>query len=138
MPPDVSTEVGDASEPLVRVVAAVIREGERYLLCQRPLAKRHGGLWEFPGGKMHEGETVFEAVRRELLEELGVETIRVGDQLAAHRDADSPYVIEFYPAEIAGVVTCREHELLQWMTTTEVLAAPLAPSDRKFAARAIA
>ena len=135
MLPDESFEAGQASEQLVRVVAAVIRDGDRYLLCQRPLAKRHGGLWEFPGGKVHAGETVFEAVRRELAEELGVDTVRVGERLATHRDPDSPYVIEFYPAEITGRVASLEHEQVAWMTEPEVRAASLAPSDRAFAAR---
>ena len=138
MLPDGSTQGGGASAELVRVVAAVIRDGDRYLLCQRPLTKRHGGLWEFPGGKMQPGESVFEAVRRELLEELGVETTRVGTQLASYRDPGSPYVIEFYPVEISGAARRHEHEQVEWMTATEIRAAPLAPSDRAFAEWSIA
>ena len=57
---------------LVRVLAAVIKRNERYLICKRPENKRHGGLWEFPGGKIEIGESNFEAAVRELREELGV------------------------------------------------------------------
>ncbi len=46
----------------VRVVAAVIEKDGKVLVCQRPTHKRHGGLWEFPGGKVERGESDFEAV----------------------------------------------------------------------------
>jgi 8-oxo-dGTP pyrophosphatase MutT (NUDIX family) len=48
------------------VVAAVIERDGRLLVCQRPAHKRHGGLWEFPGGKCDPGESDAEAARREL------------------------------------------------------------------------
>jgi 8-oxo-dGTP pyrophosphatase MutT (NUDIX family) len=53
----------------IRVLAAVIRRNDRFLLCRRPSWKRHGGLWEFPGGKLEPGETPLEAAARELAEE---------------------------------------------------------------------
>ena len=49
-----------------RVVASVIEVDGKLLVCQRPAHKRHGGLWEFPGGKIEPGESDFEAVEREL------------------------------------------------------------------------
>ena len=66
---------------LSRVVAAVIERGNRVLLAQRPAAKRHAGLWEFPGGKIEEGEQPRDALRRELEEELGIQA-RIGDEIA--------------------------------------------------------
>ena len=48
----------------MRVLAAVVRRDDRYLVCRRPAHKRHGGLWEFPGGKIHAGETLLGAARR--------------------------------------------------------------------------
>ena len=51
------TLASNGSYPVtIRVVAAIIRRGDRYLVCQRPAGKRHGGLWEFPGGKLLEGD----------------------------------------------------------------------------------
>ena len=47
-----------ASGATVRVLAAVVCRDDRYLVCRRPAHKRHGGLWEFPGGKIHAGETL--------------------------------------------------------------------------------
>ncbi len=120
--------------PPIRVVAAVIERDGRFLLCQRPAHKRHGGLWEFPGGKLEAEETIPEAVRRELAEELGVEVAGCGDQLLALADPGSPYVIEFHPVAIQGEPTCLEHAALAWVPVSAMASLDLAPSDRRFAA----
>ena len=117
----------------IRVVAAVIERNGRFLLCQRPAHKRHGNLWEFPGGKFEPGETVEAAARRELAEELGVSIHSCGNQLYAINDPDSPFVIEFYPVEIHGEPMCMEHSALDWVTLPAMLSLDLAPSDRRFA-----
>ena len=56
-------------------MAAVISRGGELLVCQRPPHKRHGGLWEFPGGKTEPDESDESAARRELREELGVSVV---------------------------------------------------------------
>ena len=116
----------------VRVVAAVVARGDALLVCQRPPHKRHGGLWEFPGGKCEPGESDGDAVRRELREELGVEVLDVGAELVAIGDPGSPFLIAFVPTRIAGEPTCHEHVALRWGTPCELAALPLAPSDRRF------
>jgi mutator protein MutT len=118
--------------PVVRVLAAVIRRGERYLLCQRPRHKRHGGLWEFPGGKLEPGESLLHAARRELAEELGLETEHAGDVVYRVHDAGSPFLIEFVPVATRGEPRAIEHEALAWVTLAEAEALPLAPGDRAF------
>lgn len=117
----------------IRVVAAVVEAGGRYLVCRRPAHKRHGGLWEFPGGKLEPGETLQAAARRELAEELGVEVRSCGDRRFAIDDPGSRFVIEFHPVEIAGTPVCLEHSALAWATLAELLAMDLAPADRRFA-----
>ena len=117
----------------IRVVAAVVRRYGRLLVCQRPAHKRHGGLWEFPGGKLEAGESTFEGARRELLEELGVVVRSVDELEFASQDPGSEFVIEFHPVEIDGDPKCREHPALAWVTPEELLTLPLAPSDRAFA-----
>lgn len=120
------------NEPTIRVVAAVVARGERLLVCQRPPHKRHGGLWEFPGGKCEPGESDADAVRRELREELGVEASAVGEEDFAIVDPGSPFLIAFVPATIAGEPTCHEHTALAWGTPEELARLPLAPSDRRY------
>ena len=114
------------------VVAAVIRRGSRVLLCQRPAHKRHGGLYEFPGGKCNGGETIDQAIARELLEELGVTVTAVGSVLHSIHDPGSPFVIHFTDVRIDGTPVTIEHSDLQWVTFNEALYFDLAPSDRRF------
>ena len=118
---------------IVRVLAAVIQRQGRYLVCLRPKHKRHGGLWEFPGGKLEAGETLRDAARRELKEELGVELAAFGDHVFSQQDGASQFRIEFVRVEISGEVRPLEHENLRWVTPVELLALSLAPCDRAFA-----
>ena len=123
-----STEVASP----VRVLAAVIARDGRYLVCQRPAHKRHGGLWEFPGGKREPGETDADTAARELQEELGVAVSRVEGELFAVHDHGSPFHIVFVPVAIDGEPACLEHSALRWATPEELLTLDLAPSDRRF------
>jgi mutator protein MutT len=116
----------------VRVVAAVISRGATLLVCQRPAHKRHGGLWEFPGGKCEPGESDADAVRRELAEELGVETLDVGDPQYEITDPESPFLVAFLPATIEGEPAIGEHTAITWATPGELFSLPLAPSDRRY------
>jgi 8-oxo-dGTP diphosphatase len=124
---------GPDDEPVVRVLAAVIQRQGRYLLCLRPPQKRHGGLWEFPGGKLEAGESLAQAARRELKEEVGVEVTEWGPPLFSHREAGSRYQIEFLPIEIIGEPRALEHDQVRWVSLEELKSLPLAPSDRAFA-----
>lgn len=124
--------MSSAESPTIRVFAAVVCVDDRYLICQRPLHKRHGGLWEFPGGKLEAGETMFDAARREMHEELGVEATETGDSLLSIADPGSPFVIEFVPTEFRGTPVCLEHIGLSWVPIANLAAFPLAPSDRRF------
>lgn len=116
----------------IRVIAAVIRRGPNLLVCQRPIEKRHGGLWEFPGGKCEPGESDTDTARRELQEELGVRVTGIGRQLFAILDPGSPYLIAFIEVEIEGTPKCLEHSALTWDIPEALSALPLAPSDRRF------
>jgi 8-oxo-dGTP pyrophosphatase MutT (NUDIX family) len=121
------------SDAAIPVVAAVIRRDGRYLLGRRPEHKRHGGLWEFPGGKVLAGESRFDAARRELAEELGLEVDRLGALLHAVRDPGAPYVIEFVEVVARGEPAALEHSSVGWFSAAELRGLALAPADAVFA-----
>jgi 8-oxo-dGTP pyrophosphatase MutT (NUDIX family) len=115
-------------------VAAVVRRADRYLVGRRPEHKRHGGLWEFPGGKVREGESRLAAARRELSEELGLEAVALGPLLLAVDDPGSPYWIEFVEVEAVGEPAPHEHSSVAWLTLHELASLALAPADARFVA----
>lgn len=123
----------DAASRILVVAAVLAREG-RYLVCRRPDHKRHGGRWEFPGGKVDEGEARADAVRRELSEELGLDATEIGALLFTSSDHGSPYVIEFVEARALGEPVLHEHSDAGWFGPEELLELPLAPADARFAA----
>lgn len=118
---------------LIRVVAAVIHQNGKLLICQRPPHKRHGGLWEFPGGKLHPGESTLQAADRELTEELGVRVTAVGECELALHDPGSEFLIEFVHVTIQGHPVALEHQALAWVGPENLLSYHLAPSDARFA-----
>ena len=63
---------GQAERAVVDVAVGVLMQGEEFLLTSRPEGKVYAGYWEFPGGKLEAGESVEQALRRELQEELGI------------------------------------------------------------------
>jgi 8-oxo-dGTP diphosphatase len=117
--------------PLIRVAAAVIRDGSKFLLAQRPGGRRQAGFWEFPGGKIEPGETAEEALSREIREELGVE-IRVGALLRrlTHRYEDCLVELSFHEAEIVGgPPRPLQVAALSWRRPDEMPALPILAAD---------
>ena len=120
------------SEPVVQVAAAVIERGGRLLLGQRQRGKRHGGLWEFPGGKLLAGESIEGALARELEEELGLEVEAVGQVLGRVRDPGSPFEIAFVEVAATGTPRALEHAEVAWFDAAAIARLDLAPADRQF------
>jgi 8-oxo-dGTP diphosphatase len=108
-----------------RVVAAVIRRGDgRLLITQRKAEDVLGGLWEFPGGKVEEGEPSEAALVRELQEELAVEA-EVGARVLLtkhhYEDSNKHLALEFFETRIvAGEPQCVEVADLRWVTPDEL------------------
>ncbi|HEU5208672.1 MAG TPA: (deoxy)nucleoside triphosphate pyrophosphohydrolase [Longimicrobiales bacterium] len=128
-----SAALSREDDVLIPVLAAVTERAGRFLVCRRPLHKRHGGLWEFPGGKLEPGESLRAAAERELDEELGVRVTRIGGVVFERHDAGSPFLIRFVRVEFTGEPQPLEHDDLRWVEPAAMLDLPLAPSDRAFA-----
>ena len=118
---------------VTRVVAALIFEGERFMICQRPAHKARGLLWEFAGGKVEPGESGEDALKRECLEELGVE-IEVGEVYMEllHRYPDITVHLTLYRAAIvAGTPRLLEHNDLRYILPAEIDDFEFCPADRE-------
>ena len=113
------------------VAAVAVRDG-RYLIARRPAHKRHAGAWEFPGGKVREGESPAEALARELSEELGLRMVGGGRVLGRTRDPGTPFEIAFVEAQVDGEPVATEHDRVGWFALDDLAAARLAPADREF------
>ena len=109
-----------------------MRRGATVLVCQRPAHKRHGGLFEFPGGKLLPGESTGAALARELDEELGLRVTAVGVVRFTARDPGAPYVIDFVEVTVAGEPVPTEHTAVVWADAAALAHLPLAPGDRRF------
>jgi mutator protein MutT len=114
----------------MQVVAVVIRCGTRYLVGQRPTHKQHGGLWEFPGGKIEPGESMADAALREVREELHASLASVGNVLAVV--TGDGITVHFLEAALAGEPCALEHLALRWCDLADLQGIPLAPLDRRF------
>ena len=127
------------------VVAAALTDGcGRWLMHRRPFAKQHGGLWEFPGGKVEVSEKPPESLVRELQEELGIKV--VGTDLVpltfAQSEAETDQisiVILLYRIDVwQGDPQALEGEGIGWFTPDEVMELDKPPLDVELAARLFA
>ena len=124
---------------MIEVVAALIWDGERFLICQRPAHKARGLLWEYVGGKVEEGETKEEALIRECREELGV-TITVGDVFmdVVHEYPDITVHLTLFHAKITeGTIQLLEHNAVAWITPAEIPNYAFCPADKEINAKII-
>lgn len=118
---------------IITVVAGLIREGDRILICQRPAGKARGLLWEFPGGKVEAGESKEAALVRECREELDV-TLEVGKVYAefTHEYPDMTVRLTLFEARIAeGVPSRIEHADIKWIKPEEITEYPFCPADKE-------
>ncbi len=122
----------DPNDKHVHVVAAIIERDGRFLVCRRNPEKRHGGLWEFPGGKIEAGETHLDAIKRELAEELCVAVTDFREIVLSVPDPNSAFVIDFARASILGEPLALEHTEIRWVEANDLVLLDLAPSDRMF------
>ncbi len=115
----------------LEVVAALIQQGERFLICQRPAEKAQGNLWEFAGGKVEQGETPQQALARECKEELEIEISP--QELFLEITHEYPdrivHLMLFFAVITQGRPVSKEHQALCWATPQEMLQYDFCPAD---------
>ena len=106
----------------VRVVAAVIEQAGRVLIARKRQGDRLGGKWEFPGGKIDAGESPEAALKRELLEELGIEA-GIGGFFCSSRYDYSHISVELLTYRVryfSGEMTAHVHDELKWVVPVDL------------------
>lgn len=131
--------LNERSMPLL-VVAAALRRDDRWLMQRRPAHKAHGGLWEFPGGKVEPGEAPAAALVRELAEELGiaaeVDACRPLCFAEVPRDSGGTLLMLLYVVERwTGEPRALEADALVWDTPAALARLPMPPVDVQLVAR---
>ncbi|MEJ0050458.1 MAG: 8-oxo-dGTP diphosphatase MutT [Methylovirgula sp.] len=118
---------------LLVVAAALIDADSRVLIAQRPEGKQLAGLWEFPGGKLHEGERPEAALIRELHEELGIEVEEAclaPLTFASHAYPDFHLLMPLYVCRRwRGQLMSREAQALKWVRPHNLRDYPMPPAD---------
>ena len=117
---------------MTEVVAALIWQGEQFMICQRPAHKGNALLWEFVGGKVEKGETKEQALVRECREELAI-TVSVGDEFmdVVHEYPDITVHLTLFHASVKeGVPQKLEHNDIQWITPNEIPNYNFCPADK--------
>ena len=118
---------------LLVAACALIDTDGRILMCQRPVGKSHAGKWEFPGGKIEDGETAEETIVRELREELGIEPCKSCLQpftFASHAYEDFNLLMPlFLCRQWDGFARPVEGQAIKWMFPDRLHDLDLVPAD---------
>lgn len=127
-------------EKIIRVVAALIRDQGRVLITERWPHKHMGLTWEFPGGKVEDGESDQEALQREMMEELGIE-VRVGSLCfqTLYAYSSNEVHLSIYRCQITrGIPQAIDVKSLDWVHQTELDKRPFPPADQIFVGELVA
>ena len=117
---------------VTEVVAALIWDNDKFMICQRPENKARGLLWEFVGGKVEPGESKEEALVRECFEELAI-TLSVGNVFmdVKHEYPDLKVHLTLFNATILkGIPQRIEHNDVRWITVQEINQYDFCPADK--------
>ena len=122
---------------MVEVVAALVWDKDKFMICQRPAHKARALLWEFVGGKVEPGETKEQALIRECQEELAI-TLSVGDVFmdVVHEYPDITVHLTLFNATISkGIPQKVEHNDIQWIAPAEIPQYDFCPADVEILAK---
>lgn len=130
---DARTSAGAAKPTVLVAAAALVDIDGRVLIAERPAGRPLAGLWEFPGGKVHEGETPESALVRELHEELGIDTRQsclAPIAFASHGYDDFHLLMPLYACRTwQGRPEGREGQRLAWVMPARLADYPMPPAD---------
>lgn len=104
-----------------KVTAGIIEKDGKFLIAKRKTGKCIGKLWEFPGGKLEEGETLEECLKRELMEELNIE-IKIKKYLcSSHFDCENRKIelLAYMVSYISGELKLVDHDDIKWVDPSE-------------------
>lgn len=121
---------------MIAVVAAVVEVEDAFLVTRRLRGSHLAGLWEFPGGKIHDGESPAEALTRELREELGVDA-DVGALLfqTSHAYDDRTIALSFYSCSLRATPRPLLGQKMRWVARAELVTLGFPPADEELIRR---
>lgn len=119
---------------MTEVVAALIWQENKFMICQRPSHKARGLLWEFVGGKVEPGETKEQALIRECQEELAV-TLSVGNVFMDVVHDITVHLTLFSASITEGVPQKLEHNDIKWIAPSEIFNYDFCPADKEILKR---
>ena len=125
------------SEKPILVTAGILRDGERILICQRHRSDAYGLQWEFPGGKVRDGEGLKASLARELTEELSIQA-DVGTEVfrLRHRYPDRYVEVVFFAVpKFQGAVENRVFEAVEWAPRERLAEYNFLEADRELVNR---
>ncbi|NNK95380.1 MAG: (deoxy)nucleoside triphosphate pyrophosphohydrolase [Desulfobacterales bacterium] len=122
---------GEQCNHIGEVVCAIIEDKGRFLIAQRPSDHQLANKWEFPGGKVGDGEASFEALEREINEELDL-IVEIIDQLTPNDHSYPNFSLTLIPFRcsiIEGVPDPTEHQQIAWVTIDMIDSYEFSPAD---------
>jgi 8-oxo-dGTP diphosphatase len=123
---------------MTRAAVAIIKKEDRLLVCQRKKGSRYGLKWEFPGGKVEEGESTLECLKRELREELALEVELVDrseSQVNRYDDGGEFEVTYFFVSQFSGEPVNNVFEQFRWVTIEELKSLDILEGNRSIVER---
>lgn len=122
----------------LQVAVGIIRDNQQQIfLAQRSASAYMGNMWEFPGGKIEAGETAEQALKRELLEETGIEVLNVAPyDIVDHTYSDLRVTLHFFIVDRwSGEPYGREGQPQRWVAQNQLNAAEFPPANAEIVAR---
>lgn len=110
------------SNSIVHAVVGILWRDHQLLVCERPQGKPYAGFWEFPGGKIEKSESSFDALKRELQEELGIE-VQTAEFIIQHQHQypDKQVILDIWKVtKFIGEPDSLEQQQLKWTTAEEL------------------